>query len=132
MHSKNICGVFELAIIKCMFIGQFNALQLMQIKSKWTMRGHFKHLRFKNFLIVSWGPNLVFFSFSTKALNICNSHTNVTPKVGMHLGIIGLHPLHSPSFVRMCFTPKHTFGLMGPYASHFVTNIMLGLWHLTN
>jgi hypothetical protein len=25
----------------------------------------------------------------------------------MHLGIIELHPLHSPSFVRVCFTPKH-------------------------
>jgi hypothetical protein len=29
--------------------------ELMQIMSKWTMRGHFKHLRFKTF----W-PNLVF------------------------------------------------------------------------
>jgi len=48
------------------------------------------------------------FSFSTKALNICNSCMSVTPKVGVHLGIIGLHLLHSPSFVRVCFTPKHS------------------------
>ncbi len=48
------------------------------------------------------------FSFSTKALNIQDSHRNATPKVGVHLGIIGLHLLHSPSFVRVCFTPEHT------------------------
>jgi hypothetical protein len=25
------------------------------------------------------------------------------------LGIIGLHPLHSPPFVKVCFAPKHIF-----------------------
>jgi len=44
-----------------------------------------------------------------------------------HLGVIGLHPLHSPPFVKMCFTPKHIFGLMGLCISHLVTNPMLGL-----
>jgi hypothetical protein len=67
------------------------------------------------------------FAFSTKALNICNSCTSATLKVGVHLGVIGLHPLHYPPFVRVCFTPKHTFGFMGPCTSHFVTNPMLGL-----
>jgi hypothetical protein len=67
------------------------------------------------------------FDFSTKALNIYNYHTNATIKVGVHLGVIRLHPLHFPSFVKMCFTPTHTFGLMGPYTSHFVMNPMLGL-----
>jgi hypothetical protein len=35
---------------------------------------------------------------------------SATLKVGVHLGVIGLHPLHSPPFVRetVCFTPKHT------------------------
>ncbi len=33
---------------------------------------------------------------------------SVTPKVGVHLGVIGLHPLHSPPFVKVCFTLKHT------------------------
>jgi hypothetical protein len=61
-------------------------------------------------------------------LNICNSHTSTIPKVGVHLGIIGLHPLHSPPFVKVCFTPKHIFGPMGLYTSHFVVNPMLGLW----
>jgi hypothetical protein len=42
------------------------------------------------------GPIWCLFAFPTKALNIHNSSTNVTPKVGMHLGIIGFHPLHSP------------------------------------
>ncbi len=69
------------------------------------------------------------FAFITKALNIHNSHTNVTSKVGGHLGVIGLHPLHFPPICeRMCFTPKHIFGLMGFWISHFVTNPMLGLW----
>ncbi len=42
---------------------------------------------------------------------------------------LGLHPLHSPSFVIMCFTPKHTLGLMGPFTSHLIVNPMLGLQH---
>ncbi len=68
-----------------------------------------------------------FFAFSTKALNIRNSLMNATPKVGVHLGVIGLHPLHSPSFVRLCFTTKHILNFMGPCISHFVTNLVLGL-----
>jgi hypothetical protein len=48
------------------------------------------------------------FTFPTKVLNICNSCTNATPRVRVHLGVIGLYPLHFPPFVRMCFTPKHT------------------------
>jgi hypothetical protein len=36
-----------------------------------------------------------------------NSYTSVIPKVGVHLGVIGLHPLHFPPFVKMCFTPSH-------------------------
>jgi hypothetical protein len=62
-------------------------------------------------------------------MNIHNSCMSATPKVRMHLGVIGLHPLYSPPFMRMCFTPKHNFGLMGPCTSHFVVNPMLGLWH---
>jgi hypothetical protein len=66
----------------------------------------------------------------TKALNIRNFHANATPKVGVHLGVIGLHPLHSPPFVKMCFTPKHTLDLMDLCISHLVTNLMLELRHL--
>jgi hypothetical protein len=33
----------------------------------------------------------------------------VIPKMRVHLGVIGLNLLHSPSFVRMCFTFEHTF-----------------------
>jgi hypothetical protein len=54
---------------------------------------------------------------------------NATPKVGVHLGIVKLHPLHSPAFVKMCFTSKHTFDFMGPCTSHLVTNPMLRLQH---
>jgi len=42
---------------------------------------------------------------------------SATPKVGVHLGVIGLHPLHFPPFVKVCFTPKHTLDLMGPCIS---------------
>ncbi len=91
------------------------------------MQRHFKHLRFKNFLMISWGPIWCLFTFPTKALNIYNSYMNTTPKVGVPLGIIRLHPLHSPPVVKVCFTPKHIFGFMGPCTSHFVANLMLGL-----
>ncbi len=42
--------------------------------------------------------------------------------MGVDLGVIGLHPLHSPSFVKACFTPKHTLTLMGLWTSLLVTN----------
>jgi hypothetical protein len=58
------------------------------------------------------GPIWCFFAFPTKVPNIHNSCTNATPKVGVHLGVIGLHPLHSPAFVRVCLTFNHTLGLM--------------------
>ncbi len=94
------------------------------------MQRNFKHLRFKKWY--HGGPIWCLFTFSTKVRNICNFHMSATPKVGVHLGIIGFHPLHSPSIVRVYFTPKHTFGLMGPYTLDFVANPMLGLGHSTN
>jgi hypothetical protein len=74
---------------------------------------------FNRILVAQFG---VFFSFSTKALNIHNSCTSVIPKVGVHLGVIGLHSLHFSPFVKVCFTPKHTLCVMGPCTSHFVVN----------
>jgi hypothetical protein len=62
-------------------------------------------------------------------MNFHNSLTSATPKVGVHLGIIGLHPLHSSPFVKVCFIPKHILALMGPCTSHLVTNPILGLQH---
>jgi hypothetical protein len=47
--------------------------------------------------------------------------------MGMHLRAIGLHPLHSPPFVKVCFSFIHTLTLMGPCNSHLVMNSMLGL-----
>jgi hypothetical protein len=44
------------------------------------------------------GPNWCLFSFSTKALNIQDSHTSATLKVG-----------DAPPLVRACFIPEHTF-----------------------
>jgi len=81
------------------------------------MWGHFKHLCFKPFLMASWGLNWCFFTFPTKILKIHNSCMSATPKVGVHLGTIGLHPLHSPSFVKLCFTPNTFFWPHGPLHS---------------
>ncbi len=71
------------------------------------MRRHFKHLRFKTFLMVSWGPNVVLIFLSNQGFKHSQLHTSVTPKMGMHLEVIELHPLHFSPFVRVFFTPKH-------------------------
>jgi len=73
------------------------------------------------------------FAFPTEVPNFCNSYTNAIPKVGVHLRVIGLHPLYSPPFVRAHFTPKHILGLMGPCTSRgLVANLMLGLRHYSS
>jgi len=68
----------------------------------------------------------VFFPFQPR-LQTFAIRMSATPKMEVHLEVIGLHPLHSTPFVKMCFTPKHIFGLMGPRTSHLSTNPMLGL-----
>jgi hypothetical protein len=73
------------------------------------------------------GPIWYFFPFPTKALNILNSHTCVTPKMG---GARGSHWASSLAFspiVKVCFTPKHILRLMGPCSSHLIVNPMLWL-----
>ncbi len=74
------------------------------------------------------GPIWCLFAFPTKGSNICNSHTNAIHKMTMHLGVIELHPLHFPSFVKFVFTHKHTFSFMGPCTSNLALNPMLRLW----
>jgi hypothetical protein len=54
------------------------------------------------------GPIWCLFAFSTKVLNIRNSCISATSKMGVDLQVIGLYPLHSPPFLKVCFTPKHT------------------------
>jgi hypothetical protein len=71
--------------------------------------------------MVSLGINLAFVYLSNQGFE----HSQLP-----HLGIIGLHPLHSPPFVKVCFITKHILGLMGPCTSHLVANPMLRLWHL--
>jgi hypothetical protein len=63
---------------------------------------------------------MVFFLLSTKALNIQNFRTNAILKMGVHLGIIGLHFLHYPPFVKVYFTPKKFSWPHGPL--HFTLN----------
>jgi hypothetical protein len=83
------------------------------------MQRQFRHLNFKTIPMVSWRPNLVFFTFSTKALNIWDFNTSAIPKVGVQLGIIGHHFLHSPPFVRVFFTLEHIYWPHGPLHSTF-------------
>ncbi len=93
----------------------------MQIKSKWKMRGHFKYLL----------QDLIWclFVFPIKVLNIHNSCTNATPKVGVHLGVIGFHPLHFPHLWK-CVSHLNTFFWPhGLCISRLVMNPMLRLWH---
>jgi hypothetical protein len=57
---------------------------------------------FKKFQWYHGGPIWCLFDFSTKALNIRDSCTSVNA-----LRNHWVEFLHSPPFVRMCFTPKH-------------------------
>ncbi len=72
--------------------------------------------------MVSWGPNLVLVCLSNQGFKHSQFYTSAIPKMGMHLKVIGLHPLYSPPFVKVCFTLKHTFTFMGPCISHLVAN----------
>jgi hypothetical protein len=56
---------------------------------------------------------------------------NVTSKMEVALESHWPHPLHSPSFVRMCFTPKHTFAFMGLCTSLLIVNPMLEIQHIS-
>jgi hypothetical protein len=82
---------------------------------------HFRPLHFKTFSLYHGGLLWCFSPFSTKALNIQDSRTNVAPKMGMNLKVIGLHFLHYPPFVKVYFTPKtHSWphGLLNFTLSH--------------
>jgi len=64
--------------------------------------------------------------------------TFITPKVKVHLEVIGFLPLHSPSFMKVCFTLNTLFWPHGPLhatLSHepnvrVVTQIAFPFWKL--
>jgi hypothetical protein len=58
------------------------------------------------------------FPFSIKVLNIQNFRTSATPNMGVHLRIIGFNFLHSPPFVKVCFTIKHILLASCAFAFH--------------
>jgi hypothetical protein len=45
---------------------------------------------------------------------------NKIPKMGVHMGVIGFYPLHSPPFVKVCFTFKHIFLTSWAFAFHIL------------
>ncbi len=73
------------------------------------------------------GPIWCLFAFSTKALNIQNSCMGATPKMGVHLGSIGLHFLHYIPFVIVFHIWTHFLSLMGLCIPHLVANPSLEL-----
>ncbi len=87
---------------------------------KWTMRGHFNIYISRPFQWYLRGLIWCFVSFSAKALNIQDFRISVIPKVGVYLGVIGLHPLHSPPFVIVCFTFEHTLLTSWAHTLHWV------------
>jgi hypothetical protein len=108
----------------------------MQIKSRWTMRGHFKHLNLKKILMVSWRFNLMLVYLSNQGFE----HLQLSHECNSQSGsALGSHRALSLAFSPICesvfrCTPKHTLGLMGPCTSHLVTNPMLKVatwWHVT-
>ncbi len=69
------------------------------------------------------GPNWCLCALWTKGLNIWDSRTNATPKVKVHLGIIGVHSLApSPTCESLFHSRAHFFGLMCSCIPHLVAN----------
>jgi hypothetical protein len=91
---------------------------------------HFEHLRFKNFPIVSWGLNLVFFCLfnqGSKHLQLLHEWNSQNKNA---LGSHWASSLAFSPFVKVCFTPKYTLILIGLCISHLVANPMLRLRQL--
>jgi hypothetical protein len=84
----------------------------------------------QEFPMVSWGPNLVLVCLFNQGCEHSQLPHKCNSQSGSALGSYWVSSLaFSPPFVRVCFTPKHIFSLMGPYTSHFVMNPMLRLWN---
>jgi len=60
-------------------------------------------------------------------ITIWDFRTNVTPKVGMHLGVIGSISCTLPICESVFHTQTHFLGLISPCVPHLVVNPMLGL-----
>ncbi len=96
------------------------------------MWGHFRHLHFKTFSMVSYKLNLVIFSFFNKGpkylelLDKCNSQSR---------NALGSHWAPSLALSSICESvfhiQTHFLDLMGPYTPHLVMNPMLGLQQLS-
>jgi hypothetical protein len=64
-------------------------------------------------------PSTIFiFRLVVESIKELGGVSSVIPKVGVHLKVIGLHPLHSPPFVKVCFTPKHSLLALWALAFH--------------
>jgi hypothetical protein len=91
--------------------------QCKGILSIWASKPFYGHLR---------SPTWCLFAFPTKTPKIHNSHMSATSKVGVYLGVVGLHPLHF-SHLWKCFSHLNTFFWPhGPLYSTFSCNPMLG------
>jgi len=83
----------------------FHLIIIHAIRSKWTIWRHFKHLHIKNFLMVSWGPNLVLVCFSNQGFK----HSGLPHESNSQSeSAFGSHRVLSFALFS-CFTPKHIF-----------------------
>jgi hypothetical protein len=91
-------------------------------------QGHYRHLQFKTFPMVTWGPNLVLvylFNEGSKYLGLlheCNSQSGSA--LGSHWAqIVTL----SPTLESVFHFWTHIFGLMCLCIPHLIINLILGL-----
>jgi hypothetical protein len=110
---------------------QIEPLAFLLIITQWIIWRHFRHLHFKTFTMVSWGPNLVFFYLfneGSKHLGLlyeCNSQNE---------SALRSHWVQSFTLSPICESVfhiwTHSLGLMSFCTLHLVANPMLGVWHL--
>jgi hypothetical protein len=72
---------------------------------KWTIQRHFKHLRFKTFLMVAWGPNFMFFYLSNQGFE----HLQLSYEYNSQNGsALGSHWASSLALSPICESVFHT------------------------
>jgi hypothetical protein len=92
------------------------------------MRGHFKHLHFDTFPMVSWGTNFMLVDL----FNQCFKYLGLLHECSFQSeSAFGSHWAQSLALFATCEGvfrfQTHSFGLMCPYTSHLFRNSTLGL-----
>ncbi len=105
----------------------------MHFRSKWKMQGHFKHLNFEAFPMVSWRGNFMFvflFNQGSKYLRLsyeCNSQCKSAFR-NHWAQFLAL----SPTCESVLHSWTHSFGITCPCTPHLTVNPILRLQHYKN